>query len=178
VICIAGGPRTGKTTLAMQLVGDSTVTDWGTPSATFGGPRRSELFVRHTDDLIGKLDWSAASAEVATWLDEDGPWIIEGVAVSRALRKWRDQHPGERPPVDRVIRLTTPHVALSKGQAAMAKGEESVWQEIEDWLHADGVGIIGCPRCGKRWLSCDGHRHDEHAPMTAPQRPRSSMSET
>lgn len=114
-IVICGGPRTGKTTLAREL-----------EVITARDPR-------HTDDLV-HLGWSEASQAAALWLDEPGPWIIEGVAMSRALRKWRDAHPGEPPPVDKVIRLTTPHVELTKGQAAMAKGEETVWQEIAEWL--------------------------------------------
>lgn len=115
-ICITGGPKTGKTTMANRM------SLGATPD------------VRHTDDLIASHDWSAASLEASKWFDEPGPWIIEGVAVSRALRKWRDAHPGEPPPVDRVIRLTKPHVELLKGQATMAKGEATVWAEIEDWL--------------------------------------------
>lgn len=128
-ICITGGPKTGKTTLANKL---------SLAGAAGLGAERDP--VHHTDDTI-PLGWSNDSAEVAKWFDEPGPWIIEGVAVSRALRKWRERHPGEPPPVDRVIRLTVPRVALSKGQAAMAKGEETVWQEIVDWLGDQGVKI-------------------------------------
>lgn len=129
-ICITGGPRTGKTTLSESL-----------------GDRDGHNRLRHTDDLIeqtqhlGKDAWSEASRLASGWLNEPGPWIIEGVAVSRALRKWRDAHPDEPPPVDRIIRLTEPHVALSKGQAAMAKGEETVWQEIAGWLLGEGVAM-------------------------------------
>lgn len=131
-ICITGGPRTGKTTLAESLFEQH-----GWPHA---GPDCDGCGVlRRTDDLIGKLDWSAASAEVATWLDAPGPWIIEGVSVSRALRKWREQHPGERPPVDRVIYLAEPHEPLSKGQATMAKGVSTVHDEITPWLNQHGI---------------------------------------
>lgn len=144
-ICITGGPRTGKTTLARELGhghsvgcaaferrrGFVTDADCNCPLAQL---------VRHTDNLIGHVDWFAASSEVAErWLPEPGPWIIEGVAVSRALRKWRDRHPGERPPVDRVIYLSEPHEALSKGQAAMAKGVATVHAEIEPWLNEHGI---------------------------------------
>ena len=128
-IVICGGPRTGKTTLASAVAKEMWLV---TPEPDIG--ERPDPAVRHSDDLIGTLDWSAASAKVATWLDGPGPWIIEGVALARALRKWREAHPGEPPPVDRVIRLTTPHVELSKGQAVMAKGEATVWAEIEPWL--------------------------------------------
>lgn len=134
-ILITGGPRTGKTTLADQLqisALDAWVRAHG-PILDLEGP-----VCMRTDDVIA-LGWSEASQRVSEWLDAPGPWIIEGVAVCRALRKWRDAHPGESPPVDKVIRLTTPHVALTKGQATMAKGEETVWQEIAGWLYASGI---------------------------------------
>lgn len=126
-IAITGGPRTGKTTLATKMCSDASRT---------GGSA-----LRHTDGLIeqfahlGKDSWSAASQHVVDeWFTQPGPWIVEGVAVSRALRKWRDQHPGEPPPVDRVVYLTTPREPLSKGQEAMAKGVRKVHDEIEAWL--------------------------------------------
>lgn len=129
-IAITGGPRTGKTTLAKRLSG-----------SMFERGNRAGVCpsMLHTDDLIGKLEWSEASAEVAKWMDEPGPWIIEGVAVSRALRKWRDQHPGEPPPVDRVIYLDEPFVSLVKGQVSMRKGVRKVHDEIVDWLAQHGV---------------------------------------
>lgn len=122
-ICITGGPRTGKTTLAREM-------DAGCQ------PRG---LLRHTDDLM-HLNWSEASHRVARqWFNEPGPWIIEGVAVSRALRKWREQNPGEPPPVDRVIYLRTPHEELTPGQRSMAKGVETVHREIEPWLESHNV---------------------------------------
>lgn len=125
-ICITGGPRTGKTTLAADLSAIPRIV---------GGAAH---LVRHTDDLI-HLGWSEASAAVLPWLDEPGPWIIEGVAVSRALRKWREAHPGEAPPVDRMVYLDAPHEALVKGQVSMAKGVRKVHDEIEGWLAEHGI---------------------------------------
>ena len=115
---IIGGPKTGKTTL----------------SQSYACP------VRHTDDLIGKLDWSAASAEVATWFDAPGPWCIEGVAVVRALRKWLATHP-DGTPADRILFLTEPKIPVTAGQAAMTKGIDTVWEEIEGDLLLRGVDI-------------------------------------
>lgn len=115
-IAITGGPRTGKTTLAHRLGGN----------------------VRHTDDII-HLGWSGASQAACGWLDDPGPWIIEGVAVSRALRKWRDQHPGCPPPVDRVIFLAEPRETLAYGQRVMASGVRTVHDEIESWLRRHSI---------------------------------------
>lgn len=126
-IVILGGPKTGKTTLARKLDEQCNHQPCGS--------------LRMTDDLI-HLGWSEASQAASLWFDEPGPWIIEGVAIVRALRKWRDQHPGERPPVDRVIRLTTPHVALWGGQIAMMKGEHTVWtKDVEPWMRQYDVRI-------------------------------------
>lgn len=146
-ILITGGPRTGKTTLAAQLC-DAHETCRGLACPRIDGALRDGKRCgepRHTDDLIeqtkhlGKDAWSAASLIASGWLDEPGPWIIEGVAASRALRKWRDQHPEEPPPVDRVIYLSEPHQPLAKGQETMAKGVRTVHDEIEPWLRKHGV---------------------------------------
>lgn len=133
-IVILGGPRTGKTTLARDLAQATIAAGYRAPVPCEPGP------IFHTDDLI-HLGWSEASAAAALWLDEPGPWIIEGVAAVRALRKWRDQHPGAAPPVDRVIHLYRPHVDLAVGQARMAAGHETVWLEVEPWLLKHGVSI-------------------------------------
>jgi hypothetical protein len=144
-IAICGGPRTGKTTLAGKLVEDGH-RDYDRRLRDATALKHALLLhipptVSHTDDLM-HLGWSEASDAVARlWLPLPGPWIIEGVALARALRKWRKAHPGEPPPVDRVIRLTTPHVDLTPGQAAMAKGEETVWQEIAGWLLGEDVAM-------------------------------------
>lgn len=124
-ICITGGPRTGKTTLARDMLPGN------------GGMGASLNY--HADDLI-HLGWSEASEHVAAeWLSLDGPWIIEGVAVSRALRKWHEAHPGEAPPCDQIIYLQTPHETLTPGQRSMAKGVETVHREVELWLAEHGM---------------------------------------
>lgn len=129
-ICITGGPRTGKTTLLRQLMETERIA----VGCSF-----------HTDDLIeqckhlGREAWSEASHIASTWLDEPGPWIIEGVAVSRALRKWWEANRLDRPPVDRVIYLRSPHQALSNGQQRMAIGVRTVHDEIEPWLAEHGI---------------------------------------
>jgi dephospho-CoA kinase len=111
-IAIIGWPGTGKTTLANEMGGG-----------------------RSTDDLI-HLGWSEASEAASYWFDEPGPWIIEGVAVPRALRKWRQRNPGHLPPVDKIIKLTTIHRSLPQGSIAMGKGMETVLCEIGYWIES------------------------------------------
>jgi hypothetical protein len=136
-ICITGGPRTGKTTLARHLA-ETGEFRWDPKLSETQAYGMGLDRLRHTDDLI-HLGWSEASQAASLWLDEPGPWIIEGVAVSRALRKWRDRHPGQRPPVDRVIFLTHPHESVGAGHVTMAKGVATVHDEIRDWLEQHGV---------------------------------------
>lgn len=124
-ILITGGPKTGKTTLAKQLA----VENAG--------------ILLHTDDFI-PLGWSTASEETALWMGKYGPFIIEGVAVPRALRKWLASNPTGTP-ADKVIFLGKPWVALSPGQLAMTKGLVTVWKEIVGELVARGVELVFDP---------------------------------
>lgn len=121
-ILIAGGPRVGKTTLGLTL------------------SERLGVDLRSTDDLIATHAWSEASAEVARWLDEPGSFVIEGVAIPRALRKWFAAHP-EGAPADTLHWGMTARVALTPGQLAMTKGSLTVWREVSSELRRRGVRI-------------------------------------
>lgn len=121
-VVIVGGPGTGKTTLAYKL--DATGRN-----------------VRSTDELVGVLEWSELSAEVATWFTPDATWVIEGVATARALRKWLAQNPDAA--LDAVVVLTgRAFVELNKGQAAMHKGVATVWNEIAIDVLKRGARVI------------------------------------
>lgn len=128
-IAILGGPKSGKTFLAAQIAGTSFP------------------FVRSTDDLISKFGWSELSLEVSRWFDEPGPWIIEGVAVARGLRKWLGrvidgESLGEiRKPADRIIVLSGARVELAGSQISMMKGCEVAWAEVQGELEQRGVEI-------------------------------------
>lgn len=133
-IVIAGGPKAGKTTLSTEL------------------GRKLGIPVYHTDDLlssspIGALkrrdDWSGQSEEVARWFSRPGSWIVEGVTVPRALRKWLQANKGK--PCDKVIWLTRPKVSRNRGQEAMARGCETVWREVQFLLHERGVTMEKLP---------------------------------
>lgn len=128
-IAILGAPKTGKTTLASKMAGDSNSS------------------CRSTDEVMN-LGWSEASAEVSTWFDQDCP-IIEGVGVARALRKWLERNPTGKP-VDKLIVLTNePFTAHTPGQASMGKGIQTVLAEIEPALKARGVVIERFANNGK-----------------------------
>lgn len=121
-VVIAGIPRAGKTTLAELLA-------------------KRAIEVRHTDDLVGQVEWSEASAEVSTWFDRPGPWIIEGVTAVRALRKWLAAHLVGQP-CDVLIWCRTPRVELVPGQARLGKGCETVLAGIVDALNERGVAVL------------------------------------
>ena len=107
-LVITGAPRTGKTTLADAL------------GARLG------VRVLHTDDLQ-HLGWGADSDEGAKWMLEAEPWIIEGTAAVRSLRKHVKAGGGERPV---CIYLTAPRVQQTAGQVAMARGIETIWLQV------------------------------------------------
>jgi len=116
---IAGGPRTGKTTLSHSFVSSR---------------------VLRTDDLIS-MGWREASDYTAReWLRHPGPWVIEGVAAVRALRKYMAYYPRVKP-CDRIYWMTRPHVALTDGQIRMTKGCNTVYAQIKDRLQDLGVEI-------------------------------------
>lgn len=118
---IGGGPRVGKTSLAARL-------------EAIGIP------VEHTDDLIGVFEWSALSEHVAHRMAEPSPWIWEGAATVRALRKALAMRP-ERP-CDLLVWMRGAWVPLTPGQAGLAKGCESVLREIRPELVRRGVEIL------------------------------------
>jgi adenylate kinase family enzyme len=109
-VLIIGWPKTGKTTLAKEMGGG-----------------------RSTDEVID-MGWSEASEEVSNWIDNPGDWVIEGVALPRALRKWRDRNPDKKLPVDKVIVLRSPHEPLTPQQITMGKGMDTVMSQVMPWL--------------------------------------------
>lgn len=114
-VVVCGGPRCGKTAVAVRA------------SERYGRP------VMFGDSLIGGLEWSEASLEVSRWFDFEGEWIIEGIVCGRALRKWMACHDVASRPFE-VVRLTDGVHPRSDGQNGMAKGEASVWDGIAPYL--------------------------------------------
>ncbi len=124
-ILIGGGPRTGKTTEGLALARDLGVT------------------LRSTDHLMA-IGWSEASLVASTWFDDEGPWVIEGVAVVRALRKWLlHARPLARVPADLLLWRSHAFSELNPGQERMARGCNTIMRQIAPDLFARGLRIDG-----------------------------------
>ncbi len=102
-IAIAGGPKTGKTTLA----------DTSTP----GGPR-----IIHTDEI--EAPWAELPDLIVEECRNSAAYVVEGVQVGRALRK------GLNPEV--VVYLNQPFGQLTKGQASMSRGCATIFRSWLD----------------------------------------------
>lgn len=98
-VAIAGGPRTGKTTLSG--IGDGRA-------------------VVHTDDWIDKTEWEGVPTEVIKACGS-GPVIVEGVQVPRALRKGLS--------VDCVVWCERPRALQTRKQLIMLAGLRTIFAE-------------------------------------------------
>lgn len=131
-ILIAGGPRTGKTQRANELLADSIV------------PLDTPL--RCTDEVITRFDWAGASLEVASWIHDPGPWIIEGTIVLRALRHYLLQTRMTDKPADVLYYGALPMIVLTKNQTRMLDGCNTIWNGIRSELMARGTRVEAIPR--------------------------------
>lgn len=121
VIC--GAPRAGKSTLARAML-------QGACPGTM---------LWHLDTLIESHTWSEQSEAALTYLESPHPAIIEGCAAARALRKFLERRDGA--PCTSIVRMTGPLCELSKGQNTLARGEATIWAQIEHELSKRGVTV-------------------------------------
>jgi hypothetical protein len=126
---ITGSPKTGKTTLALELAEKSGVRHFCTD------PQNHPSVPAGVSGTPVGLDWSECSLWVAQhWLELPGSWVIEGVAVPRALRKWHAEHPDAPPPCDSLLVLVHTHEPLTPRHAKMSQDLHGVLDELRDWL--------------------------------------------
>lgn len=161
VICIIGGPRTGKTTLAKRMAEQLREEDTS-----------RETHVLHTDDLLGE-QWSNQSDIIADamydalpaferWGGAKAPWgpegrqpvnlIVEGCAAVRGLRKLVEGYKErseksysegleQRDLSVEVIYLTEPKVPQNEGQARLGKGIKTIFSAMRTNLRGCKVSI-------------------------------------
>jgi adenylate kinase family enzyme len=117
-ILICGHPNAGKTTLSEELSG----------SLYFP-------IILHTD-AFKEEPWSQQSDNVLAWItDTKPPYIIEGVTVVRALRKWLKANPGSARPCDVVFYLQV------EDPSPLGKGCDTIFAEIQNELIRRGVAV-------------------------------------
>lgn len=98
-VAIVGGPQVGKTTLAKKV---------------------TDRPVFHNDDHKD-AEWSEVPGRILSQTKDELSYVVEGVHVSRALRKGLE--------VDAIIHLQQPHVDLTPGQISMHKGQDTIMKE-------------------------------------------------
>lgn len=131
-LIISGGPGCGKTFLAEQErtqrgLNHFLCTDTKAQAEKTGRSHPKALYA--PPSLDG--DWSGLSQWVAdTWLCNRGPWVLEGVAAVRALRKWHNDNWSDAPPCEALIRLTQPMMPLTSRQAGMGDADDMRFSEL------------------------------------------------
>jgi hypothetical protein len=121
-IIIIGGPRAGKSTLSEKL--------------------RDELGIKtlRCSHDVEHLGWSESSDFASKWFDDQGDWIIEGVQMARALRKWLRANPDKPLDAD-ILTLHHPFEMRLPGQESMTKGMFTVFREIQGELAKRGARV-------------------------------------
>lgn len=120
-IVIAGGPRTGKSTLFRSMALDYAM-------------------AVGTDDFMDR-QWADVPDAVIDVLQKHDEWLLEGVNAARVLRRWirdRDDFPG----IDVCYYLTKPMTTRTKAHESMSKAIETVWRDVLPRLVADGTVIV------------------------------------
>ena len=89
-------------------------------------------------------DWSGLSLWVAeNWLTKPGPWILEGVAAIRALRKHRNENETDVLPCDEIIWMAEPQGSITAKQRTMLETHDGwVHDMIDDWPAFAGMVVI------------------------------------
>jgi hypothetical protein len=148
-VCIIGGPKTGKSTYSDEL-----------REKLFPGSPAS--LVIHSDDFIDQFDWSGVSKHLSELMESQPlPWIMEGVAVVRALRKWlvgaeaQGLKGSMTRPCDVILVMNDPLTNLTSGQNSMRKSCDTVWWEIEARLQSRAVTVLKLRRGGDGQLYWD-----------------------
>lgn len=129
-VVIVGGVSRGKSTTADEL---HRLHGWPVFCAD---PESKVVYQKSYSSYLPEgLDFSGDSGPspwiCKHWLTMPGPWIIEGHALARALRRWTRNPHTPQMPCDRIIVLDRPaHRPTNVAQEALSKGVMRVWREI------------------------------------------------
>lgn len=128
-ICIAGGPHTGKTTLARAL-GHELGAPWARGT-------------RHTDDFKDQ-PWEEQALSVADVIESDESRIIEGVSVARGLRALLRRDPRHNW-CDVLYIMEHYKSPVTPAHVSMTKGVITVLGGVAKYLHSRGVQVLFLP---------------------------------
>lgn len=124
---IIGGPRSGKSTLAQTF---------GCPVFCADPKNLVKDVIDGVTYLPDAIEWDQQSHFICNnWFTMDCDWVIEGVSVVRALRKWAKYY-DTNPPCYNIIYIKNIHPLASNildGQIAMAKSIDTIWSEISNF---------------------------------------------
>lgn len=135
-VAIIGGPGCGKSTLAQahaRKLGCLVLCTDTLEQAQKTGRASTQNVLYAPSSLNGQ--WSPLSLWVSqSWLNRPGPWVVEGVALIRALRKWHEAHPEELPPCDVVYWCREPLIELEPGAHSMLSGHDTIaGSTLDEW---------------------------------------------
>lgn len=141
-IVIVGGPRRGKSTMAVELsnAAKGCPIYCGDPLSKVKDPDVSVHYL--PEDIPFSGDDGAAQWIAEHWFTMPGPWVCEGHVMARALRRWlagtapfRDNGFELMRPCERIIVLDRPGFGMpSRGQESMHTGVMTVWREIASYF--------------------------------------------
>lgn len=130
-IAIVGGPLRGKSTYAAKLASLYRLPVYcGDPKSTVRVASPDVTYV--PEGLPFRGAGGVADFIAREWLVLPGPWVVEGHAVARALRRYVMDGP-PHPPADQIfVMVSGPYAAESERQRAMARAVETVWSQIKE----------------------------------------------
>lgn len=117
-VAIVGGPRAGKSTIVGHI---------------------TDREVIHTDSYNGE-EWDALPGLLIDATQGKERFVIEGVHAARALRKGMQ--------VDAIVFIDEPVVERNPGQAAMAKGIRTIFNDYLENRGADNTPVLSM---GEDW---------------------------
>jgi hypothetical protein len=125
---IVGGPLTGKSQLASAMA-DGTTKHYCTDPVD-----KVRRWTANTIYVPAGLAEDEGDLHVMGWLRMEGPLVLEGCMLARALRTFHVSQHASDVPLDRVIWLSRSYGELTSRQLALTKAVATVMKQLAPWL--------------------------------------------